>query len=139
MGHTFQIYRDRAERFDDLDLLIIMSMVIDYINEHQEVYPSIIQTLKNWEDRIAGYAPGVIELNFDRELSEDAVRYAFLSVLSEVRAKLVSFGDSVPLEFLQHLAMFRLFGREGTIRFLRPYPTDQLLATVAALEKLVGN
>jgi hypothetical protein len=117
MAHTIQRYGDRVERFNDIDLLIIMSIVIDYINEHKDVYPSIMQTLQYWEERIAGYAPGFIQLDYDKELNEDAVRHAFLFILSEVRAKLASFGDSVPVEFLRCLAMFRLFGDGETIRF----------------------
>ena len=139
MASSLQIYAGRHERFNDIDLLIITSMVIDFIHEHQSTYHSLAESVKYWEENITGYAPGIIRLNLDEELYQDAARHAFLLVLSEVRAKLASFGESIPIESLKSLAMYRLWGGYGTITFSQPQRTDQLLATVANLEKLVGD
>ena len=140
MASSLQIYAGRHERFNDIDLLIITSMVIDVIHEHQSTYHSLAESVKYWEENITGYAPGIIRLNLDEELYQDAARHAFLLVLTEVRAKLVSFGGSIPIESLKSLAMYRLWGDDyETITFSQPQRTDRLLAVVANLEKLVGD
>ena len=51
----------------------------------------------DWEWVIEAYGPGIIELDLDQKLREQTVRAAFLSVLRDVKTKLESFGESVPL------------------------------------------
>lgn len=137
MAHTIQTYRGRMKYFNDIDLLLITSLIIENIDEHQTSYHSLAQSARYWEGRLAGYAPGVIILDFDKELNEEAARRAFLSVLSKVQAKLVSFGDSIPVEFLRSL--IKRGGNDTVIKFFKPGKTDQLLATVADLEELIGE
>ena len=73
----------------------------------------------------------------DKNLNEEDARRAFLSVLWEVRIKLTSFGESIPIEFLRSL--IKRGGNDEIIRFFKPGQTDPLLAAVADLEELIGD
>src|SRR5215510_16052014 len=111
MARSYQLYRDRVRVFDDIDLLIIMSMIIETIKEHENIYACLVESTAHWEWVIEAYGPGLIGLGLDQKLREQAVRDAFLSVLRDVKTKLELFGEWVPLEFINGLVMFSLLAK----------------------------
>src|SRR5262247_752210 len=86
MARTIQLYRDRINVFNDIDLLIIMSMIIETIKDpkNHHIYACLEESAADWEWVIGGYGPGIIELGLDQHLREQAMRDAFLSVLRDV-------------------------------------------------------
>jgi hypothetical protein len=131
--------------FDDIDLLIIMSMMIETLKEPKDenIYACLVESANSWEREIEGYGPGVIELGLDASLREPIAREAFVSVLSDVRTRLQSFGEWVPLEFLNGLIMFPLLAKtrpeEQVIKISQAQPASRLLKVVRDLEELVAG
>ena len=146
MGRTIQSYRGRMRVFDDdIDLLVIMSMMIETIQDHknQNIYACLVESAVDWEWVIEAYGPGSISLQLDERLKDEIVRDAFLSVLRDVRTKLESFGEWVPLQFLNGLVMFSLLAKtrpkEQVITISQVQPAGDLLKVVQALEELVAG
>src|SRR5262245_31653600 len=143
MARSYQLYRDRVTVFDDIDLLIIMSMIIETIKEHENIYACLVESTADWEWVIEAYGPGLIGLGLDRKLREQAVRDAFLSVLRDVKTKLESFGEWVPLEFINGLVMFALFARhdpgDPRIVISQAQPASVFLKVVYDLEELIAG
>jgi hypothetical protein len=131
--------------FDDIDLLILMSMMIETIKEPKDenIYAYLAESANSWQREIEGYGPGVIELGLDASLRETIAREAFVSVLSDVRTRLQSFGEWVPLEFLNGLIMFPLLAKtrpeEQVIKISQAQPASRLLKVVRDLEELVAG
>ena len=75
-------------------------MIIETIKEHENIHACLVESAADWEWVIKAYGPGTIGLGLNQKLRERAVRAAFLSVLRDVKTKLESFGEWVPLEFL---------------------------------------
>jgi hypothetical protein len=143
MAHTIQLYRDRISVFDDIDLLIIMSMIIETIKDpnNHNIYACLEESAADWEWVIEAYGPGIIELGLDQKIREQTVRDAFLSVLRDVKTKLESFGEWVRLEFLNGLVMFSLLAlpsEDPRIVISLAQPASDLLKVVRELEELVG-
>jgi|SRR5262245_45491625 len=142
MARSRQSYRDRMRVFDDIDLLIIMSMIIETIKEHENLYDCLVESAADWEWVIKAYGPGLIQLGLNQKLREQTVRDAFLSVLRDVRTKLESFGEWVPLEFINGLVMFSLLAKpsgEPRIVISQVQPATDLLKVVRELEELVSS
>jgi len=143
MARTIQLYRDRISVFDDIDLLIIMSMIIETIKgpKNHHIYACLAESAADWEWVIEGYGPGIIQLGLDQKLREQTVRDAFLSVLRDVKTKLESFGEWVPLEFINGLVMFALFARHPGPRIVisQAQPASVLLKVVRDLEELIAG
>src|SRR5262245_59192340 len=142
MAHTIQLYRDRIGVFDDIDLLIIMSMIIETIKDpkNHHIYACIEQSAADWEWVIEGYGPGIIQLGLDQKLREQTVRDAFLSVLRDVKTKLELFGEWVPLEFINGLVMFSLLAKHpGRIVISQAQPASVFLKVVHDLEGLIAG
>jgi len=145
MTHTIQSYQDRMRFFDDIDLLILMSMMIETIKEPKDenIYACLAESANSWQREIEGYGPGVIELGLDASLREPIAREAFVSVLSDVQTRLQSFGEWVPLEFLNGLIMFPLLAKtrpeEQVIKISQAQPASRLLKVVRDLEELVAG
>ena len=145
MAHTIQLYRDRISVFDDIDLLIIMSMIIETIKDpnNHNIYACLEESAADWEWVIEAYGPGIIELGLDQNLREQTMRDAFLSVLRDVKTKLESFGEWVPLEFINGLVMFALFARHDSgdprIVISQAQPASVLLKVVRDLEELIAG
>ena len=141
MARSRQSYRDRMRVFDDIDLLIIMSMIIETIKEHENLYDCLVESAADWEWVIKAYGPGLIQLGLNQKLREQTVRDAFLSVLRDVRTKLESFGEWVPLEFINGLVMFALFARHPGPRIVisQPQPASVFLKVVHDLEELIAG
>jgi hypothetical protein len=75
-------------------------------------------------------------------LREQTARDAFLSVLRDVKTKLESFGEWVPLEFINGLVMFSLLAKpsgDPRIVISQVQPTTDLLKVVRELEELVSS
>jgi hypothetical protein len=143
MAHTIQLYRDRISVFDDIDLLIIMSMIIETIKDpnNHNIYACLEESAADWEWVIEAYGPGIIELGLDQKIREQTVRDAFLSVLRDVKTKLESFGEWVPLEFLNGLVMFSLLAlpsEDPRIVISLAQPACDLLKVVREIEELIG-
>jgi len=130
---------------DDIDLLIIMSMMIETIKDqkNQNIYACLVESAADWEWVIEAYGPGSISLRLDERLKDEIVRDAFVSVLRDVRTNLESFGEWVPLEFLNGLNMFSLLGnarpKGQVITICQAQPAGDLLKVVQALEELVAG
>ena len=143
MARTIQLYRDRISVFDDIDLLIIMSMIIETIKDpkNHHIYACLEESAADWEWVIEGYGPGIIELGLDQHLREQTMRDACLSVLRDVKTKLESFGEWVPLEFINGLVMFALFARHPGPRIVisQAQPASVLLKVVHDLEELIAG
>ena len=145
MAHTIQLYRDRISVFDDIDLLIIMSMIIETIKDpkNHHIYACLEESAADWEWVIEAYGPGIIELGLDQKLREQTVRDAFLSVLWDIKTKLESFREWVPLEFINGLVMFALFARHDSgdprIVISQAQPASVLLKVVRDLEELIAG
>jgi len=143
MARTIQLYRDRISVFDDIDLLIIMSMIIETIKgpKNHHIYACLAESAADWEWVIEGYGPGIIELGLDQHLREQTMRDAFLSVLRDVKTKLESFGEWVPLEFINGLVMFALFARHPGPRIVisQAQLASVLLKVVHDLEELIAG
>ena len=143
MARTIQLYRDRISVFDDIDLLIIMSMIIETIKgpKNHHIYACLAESAADWEWVIEGYGPGIIRLGLDQHLREQTMRDAFLSVLRDVKTKLESFGEWVPLEFINGLVMFALFARHPGPRIVisQAQPASVLLKVVHDLEELIAG
>ena len=143
MANTIQLYRDRKRVFYDIELLIIMSMIIETIKEHkhENIYACLMESANYWERQIERYAPGIIELGLEERLREQIVRDTFLSVLRDVRTRLESFGEWVSVEFLNGLVMCPLLAKtrpkEQVITFSQAQPASRLLKGVRDLEELV--
>src|SRR5262245_6029083 len=137
MASTIQLYRDRINVFNDIDLLILMSMIIDTIRDtkNHHIYACLEESAADWEWVIEGYGPGIIQLGLDQHLREQEMRDAFLSVLRDVNTKLESFGEWVPLEFINGLVMFALFARHPGPRIVisQAQPASVLLKVVRDL------
>ena len=144
MGRTIQSYHDRMRVFDnDVDLLIILSMIIETIKDHknQNIYACLVESAADWAWVIKAYGPGSISLRLDERLKDGIVRDAFLSILRDVRTKLESFGERVPLEFLNGLVMFSLLAlpsEDPRIVISQAQPARDLLKVVR-LEELVSS
>jgi len=69
------------------------------------------------------------------------MRDAFLSVLRDVKTKLETFGEWVPLEFINGLVMFTLFARHPGPRIVisQAQPASVLLKVVHDLEELIAG
>jgi hypothetical protein len=145
MGRTIQSYRDGIRVFDnDIDLLIILSMIIETIKDHKNpnISACLAESAAHWEWVIKAYGPGSISLRLDESLKDETVHDAFLSVLRDVRTKLESFGDWVPLEFLNGLVMFSLLAlpsEDPRIVISQAQPARNLLKVVRDLEELVSS
>ena len=143
MARTIQLYRDRISVFDDIDLLIIMSMIIETIKgpKNHHIYACLAESAADWEWVIEGYGPGIIRLGLDQHLREQTMRDAFLSVLRDVKTKLESFGEWVPLEFINGLVMLTLFARHPGPRIVisQAQPASVLLKVVHDLEELIAG
>src|SRR6266481_904667 len=77
----------------------------------RRIYACLVESAADWEWVIEAYGPGSISLRLDESLKDEIVRDAFLSVLRDVRTKLESFGEWVPLQFLNGLVMFSLLAK----------------------------
>ena len=144
MARSIQLYRDRMRVFDDIDLPIVMSMIIETIKDHkdQNIYACLVESAADWEWVIEAYGPGIIQLGLNQKLREQTVRDAFLSVLRDVRIKLEPFGELVPLEFLNGLVMFSLLAKhsaEPRIVISQAQLASDLLKVVRDLEELVAG
>jgi hypothetical protein len=141
MGRSIPLYREGVRVFDDINLLMILSMIIETIKEHENIYACLVESAADWEWVIKAYGPGTIGLGLKQKLREQAVRAAFLSVLRDVKTKLESFGEWVPLEFLNGLVMFSLLAlpsEDPRIVISLAQPASDLLKVVRELEELVG-
>jgi hypothetical protein len=141
MARSIQLYREGVRVFDDINLLMILSMIIETIKEHENIYACLVESAADWEWVIKAYGPGTIGLGLKQKLREQAVRAAFLSVLRDVKTKLESFGEWVPLEFLNGLVMFSLLAlpsEDPRIVISLAQPASDLLKVVRELEELVG-
>src|SRR5262245_6848037 len=145
MGRTIQLYRDRTSVFDDIDLLIIMSMITETIKDpkNHHIYACLEESAADWEWVIEAYGPGIIQLGLDQHLREQTMRDAFLSVLRDVKTKLESFEKWVPLEFINGLVMFALFARHDSgnprIVISQAQPASVFLKVVHDLEELIAG
>src|SRR5262245_2919729 len=144
MARTIQLNRDRISEFDDIDLLIVMSMIIETIKDdpkNHHIYARLEESAADWEWVIEAYGPGIIRLGLDQHLREQTMRDAFLSVLRDVKTKLESFGEWVPLEFINGLVMLTLFARHPGPRIVisQAQPASALLKVVHDLEELIAG
>src|SRR5215510_225642 len=143
MGRTIQLYRDRTSVFDGIDLLIIMSMITETIKDpkNHHIYACLEESAADWEWVIEAYGPGIIELGLDQHLREQKMRDALLSVLRDGKTKLESFGEWVPLEFINGFVMFALFARHPGPRIVisQAQPASVLLKVVHDLEELIAG
>jgi hypothetical protein len=140
MARSIQLYREGVRVFDDINFLIILSMIIETIKE-QNIYACLVESAADWEWVIKAYGPGTIGLGLNQKLREQAVRAAFCLCLRDVKTKLESFGEWVPLEFLNGLVMFSLLAlpsEDPRIVISLAQPASDLLKVVRDLEELVG-
>ena len=94
MAHSTQVFRGRAEVFNDLDLMVLFMFLRD--SPHASGDDAEALLFARWEDGLRHYGCGLIRLELDAMFTDGASTQRFASALSEVRKRLSFFGERIP-------------------------------------------
>ncbi|HEX4959444.1 MAG TPA: hypothetical protein VF173_01300 [Thermoanaerobaculia bacterium] len=96
MAHSIQVFGDRSEVFNDLDLLVLMRLMSEELGSNASSYPLLVSMAARWRDCCENYSPGSIDLNLELAVAGEKARQQFASLLSTIAQKLERSGDTIP-------------------------------------------
>jgi hypothetical protein len=131
MGHSIQVYREKDEIINDLDLLIALRFLLSEIQERPSEYLSLSEGTASWRQCFRHYAPGAIEMDLDNLLRREEQRREFRTLLGQVRTKLEQMGPSIPAALLNNAET-----PNGVV--FADYQTALVGEALKSLERLVG-
>jgi len=96
VGHEIVVYRDRQAIIHDMDFWVIRHFLLSEAGASDR--PGLAAFIQGWE----WIGPGVyVGDDFDAYFNGDPAReHAFVELLEATRARIESFGDFVPLDYL---------------------------------------
>jgi hypothetical protein len=105
MAHSIQTVGDRAESFNDLDLLVLICLAGQEVTSSAPSYPRLASFVKRWKHEVATYGPGTIDLRLDDLVTDDLVTATGAlseldSMLTALRARLEQHGRTIPAAVL---------------------------------------
>ena len=96
MAHSIQTVGDKAEVFNDLDLLVLVSLMTEELEHSADDYPLLITLASSWQACHSHYAPGMIDLDLDRAIATGDAREQFERLLAAVEQKVERIDDLIP-------------------------------------------
>jgi len=96
MAHSIQLIGEKAEAFNDLDLLVLVGLMISELEHNAGEYSALRPYIDIWSESRFAYAPGVIDLRLNDAVSRAGGRDQLEQLLSAVERRLESFGEIVP-------------------------------------------
>lgn len=117
MGHSIQKYRGGRAIFNDLDLIVLIQLIEEASREEEAGVQAIAAF---WAEGLGAYGPGLIWLELDSLLSEEAHRSGMIRCLQAVQRRVESFGDLVPGKMLNDRALVSdvVFNDQFPARFI---------------------
>jgi hypothetical protein len=100
MGHSIQVIGNRAENFHDLDLIALIGLMSEGVQRHPERFREISPFVGEWVRALAGYGPGVIDLDLNAVVSSESVAKELETLLSEVADRIRGLGPAIPASLL---------------------------------------
>jgi len=100
MATSIQTVGERAEAFNDLDLIAIVRLLGQEAAARPGEYSAITAVLARWERNLAAYGPGTIDLNFNDLASSDKRRSELILLLAAVDKGVGQFGKTIPSSVL---------------------------------------
>lgn len=129
MGHEIIEYRDRFARFNDMDLWTVRHFLLAEASSSGSY--EMAAFIQGWE----WICPGVYEgIDFGQYFTgESARQQAFLKLLELARARIQSFGEVVPLDYLETTV------NSSTSYYMRAQPISRFVEVIEKLEELFAG
>lgn len=130
MAHTILEVGGRVEIIEDLDLLALLSLLLDKVQRESAKYSTLRGFLSDWRTGIALYGPGTMDLELEGIVESALARRELEALLLEVMNSLEQFGDTIPGSLLSNLCM------APGVEFV-DYSTEMLRNTISRFQRLV--
>lgn len=131
MSTSFQVFGDRVEAFNDLDLIALVYLASRRVASEPDRYLAFAPMLADWILGIAVSGPGTIDLNLNNLIAPDTTRCELIALLTRIGEELSQFGDSVPASVLNKQQV------APNVKF-HDYPVTLLSTALRALKSLLG-
>ncbi len=132
MAHSIQVFDDRAEIFNDSDLLALVCLLGLELDSSGDSYPAAASVVARWQSALAGYGPGTIELGLGGIVASAEEREELVQLLELVDRRVGSYGDTVPALLLNGRCSV-----PGVI--FRDYPGSILAAAIHRLIQVLSE
>jgi hypothetical protein len=132
MAHSIQVLDEKAETFNDLDLLVLIKFFLMELKRNSEAYPRLASIATGWRESLENYGPGTIDLRVERAVGDAEGRQQFANLLAAVARELNRDGELVPAAELNSLSAV------PGVKFY-DYQKSLLREAIAKLNKLLSH
>ena len=131
MATSIQTIFEKAEMFNDLDLLVLLRMMVEEVKQNPSQYCSLGDLAAAWDETCSNYGPGVIDLKLESVASTPAQSELTL-LLSTLEDNLDRLGSVIPATTLNDR-----WAVPG-VRF-KDYTTSKLIAAIGKIRNLLNS
>ncbi len=130
MATSYQIVGDRAQHFNDLDLLVVLHLMIRDADALRESQFQKLELVNYWRHVCETYGPGTIDLRLNALASDQSLKTFFLRLLEAVNSDSEAIGETYPAKLLM-----KEWLTPGVTVY--EYKTELIRSTVENLRKLL--
>jgi hypothetical protein len=129
MAHSIQVFEKRSKSFNDLDLLIVITFVLEMIAKEPDQF-GLSKVCDHWKGALRSYGPGVLDLEFESLIRSQSDRCLMAEIFDKVREELEAFGTKIPATVLRERVQI------PGVKF-HDYPVVCVAATATDLKALL--
>jgi hypothetical protein len=130
MATSILVVGQRAELFNDLDLLVLLGLILEEMEDEPGHYPSLQSRASTWADCRESSGPGTIDLDLESLVQNAQAKRDLLELLSAVTRKLDVVGPYIPADVLNSRYAVR------GVRF-NDYSTARLSGAMEKIQNLL--